>query len=175
MENHQLFFSTQSSLHFQHILNVCVHILFAQSGCDVVARQQAANRDEYFQSHKQVMFVMTVGTREEIVNGKRWRGRALTTCCRELGVNLWLGIYGEMEMLNQTSPLTGWGCEPSSPLLPSVAPVLGISQGVPIVTVDCLNDMPPSGPCGWQVFAFGALDKAFATWMLLGEVGIFQR
>lgn len=71
--------------------------------------------------------MMTVGTREEIVNGTRWCGRAPTTCCRELGVNLWLGIYGEMERLSQTSPVTGWGCEPGSPLLPGVALVPGIS------------------------------------------------
>lgn len=73
----------------------------------MVARQQTVNRDEYFQSHKKMMFVMTVGTREETGTGTRWCGRGPSTCCRELGVNFWLGINGEMEMLNQTSPVTG--------------------------------------------------------------------
>lgn len=104
-----------------------VHVLFARSGFDVLARQQAANGDGYVQSHKQVMFAMTVGTREEIVNGTRQRGRAPTTRCRELGVNLWRGVYGEMEISNPTAPATGQGCEPGSPALPGVALVPGIS------------------------------------------------
>jgi len=66
--------------------------------------------------------------------------------------------------LDQPSPVPGRGCELGTSL-PGVAPVLGDSEGVPVVSIDCWNDASPSAPRGCEAFAFRASgENVGAAW-----------